>query len=233
MAEIVVAQRMYQRRGTAAEWAAANPILQAGEIGIELGPAPGDPQKVKVGNGATPWSNLGYVAGGEPVELQKTATHIQWRSTSTPTWTDLVPLVDITGPQGPQGLQGPQGPPGPSSSAYFGAVFDGGGADIAVGSQCDIRVPYGCTLTKVSLLGDVAGNLAIDIRVASYASYPPVGADSIVGTNKPALVTADKFEDAALTGWTVAVPSGAVVRFNVESCTGIKRATILIEGVRT
>ena len=62
MNEIVVAQRMWQRRGTAAEWTAADPILQAGEIGVELGAAPTAPQKVKVGNGVSKWSALGYVS---------------------------------------------------------------------------------------------------------------------------------------------------------------------------
>lgn len=52
---------------------------------------------------------------GREVELQKSATHVQWRYVGDPGWTDIVALADITGPQGeqgPQGLQGEQGLPG-------------------------------------------------------------------------------------------------------------------------
>ena len=48
---------MQQRRGTAAQWTAANPILAAGEIGFET-----DTSKFKMGNGSSTWSNLTYFA---------------------------------------------------------------------------------------------------------------------------------------------------------------------------
>lgn len=43
------------RRGTAAEWSAANPILEAGEPGLET-----DTGNIKYGDGATPWATLDY-----------------------------------------------------------------------------------------------------------------------------------------------------------------------------
>lgn len=46
------------RRGTAAEWTAANPTLAAGELGAET-----DTNKFKVGTGATAWTSLGYSTG--------------------------------------------------------------------------------------------------------------------------------------------------------------------------
>ncbi len=48
---------MQQRRGTAAQWTAANPILAAGEIGFET-----DTSKFKMGNGSSAWSSLTYFA---------------------------------------------------------------------------------------------------------------------------------------------------------------------------
>lgn len=52
------------RRGTAAEWVAANPILGVGEPGYET-----DTKKLKIGNGTDNWNTLPYLAGdsGEPV----------------------------------------------------------------------------------------------------------------------------------------------------------------------
>ena len=49
------------RRGSAAEWAAANPILAEGELGVEL-----DTNLHKIGNGITRWSDLDYGGLNEP-----------------------------------------------------------------------------------------------------------------------------------------------------------------------
>jgi hypothetical protein len=45
------------RRGTAAEWTSANPILSTGEIGFET-----DTGKFKVGSASTAWTSLAYGA---------------------------------------------------------------------------------------------------------------------------------------------------------------------------
>ena len=50
------------RRDTAANWNGADPILAQGELGLET-----DTDKLKVGDGLTPWVSLGYLiddAGG-------------------------------------------------------------------------------------------------------------------------------------------------------------------------
>ena len=53
--------RVRVRRGTAAEWTAANPTLALGEIGAET-----DTRSIKVGTGANPWTALPYyVAAGD------------------------------------------------------------------------------------------------------------------------------------------------------------------------
>lgn len=178
MADIIVAQRMYQRRGTAAEWVAANPVLQAGEIGVELS----TPPTMKIGDGVTAWNSLPYAGG--------------------------------------------------SAAAYVGATFDGGGSDIAASSQCDVYVPYAFTITRVTLLADAAGSIVIDVWRDTYGNYPPTVADKITASAPPTLSSASKGQDATLTGWTKAIAAGSTLRFNVNSCTGIKRCQIMLEGVK-
>ncbi len=46
---------MQQRRGTAAQWTAANPVLAAGEIGFET-----DTNQFKIGDGSSTWSTISY-----------------------------------------------------------------------------------------------------------------------------------------------------------------------------
>jgi hypothetical protein len=48
-------QRIQLRRDTAANWLAANPVLLAGEIGIES-----DSRRMKLGNGQDAWDELAY-----------------------------------------------------------------------------------------------------------------------------------------------------------------------------
>lgn len=50
-----MATRMQQRRGTAAQWTSADPILAAGEIGFES-----DSGQFKIGDGVNHWSDLSY-----------------------------------------------------------------------------------------------------------------------------------------------------------------------------
>lgn len=56
MAEIKVNWPVLLRRDTAANWAAKNPTLRAGEVGIET-----DTTFFKVGDGTTAWTSLKYV----------------------------------------------------------------------------------------------------------------------------------------------------------------------------
>lgn len=50
--------RFQMRKGTAAQWSAANPVLLKGEPGAEW-----DTFKLKIGDGVTAWNSLAYVGG--------------------------------------------------------------------------------------------------------------------------------------------------------------------------
>ena len=53
---------MQQRRGTAAQWTSANPILNAGEMGWES-----DTNKFKIGDGTNHWNDVGYFISGAAI----------------------------------------------------------------------------------------------------------------------------------------------------------------------
>lgn len=55
------------RRGTAARWAEVNPILALGEPGFVY-----DSNKLKIGDGVTPWNNLPYLDGTSSIEAIST-----------------------------------------------------------------------------------------------------------------------------------------------------------------
>lgn len=57
-----MANTIQHKRGTAAEWTSADPTLAAGEFGYET-----DTGKLKLGDGSTAWSTLGYFEAAEAV----------------------------------------------------------------------------------------------------------------------------------------------------------------------
>lgn len=100
-------------------WAAQNPILQRGEIGIEQ-----DTDKFKIGNGIDRWNTLPYSSGpkgdkGDKGDTGDTGPQGPYFTPSVAlngdiSWTNNGGLpnpetVNIKGPQGIQGEQGPQG----------------------------------------------------------------------------------------------------------------------------
>ena len=60
-----MAVQIQLRNDTASNWTSADPILAQGEFGIES-----DTSKVKLGDGVTSWSGLGYAPlTGTPEEI--------------------------------------------------------------------------------------------------------------------------------------------------------------------
>lgn len=57
---MAVVTQIQVRRGTASQWTSTNPTLSSGEWGYET-----DTGKVKIGNGSTAWTSLGYTGAGD------------------------------------------------------------------------------------------------------------------------------------------------------------------------
>lgn len=123
----------------------------------------------------------GTAADGREVELQKSATAIQWRYVGDATWIDLVPLADITGPDGTDGpsaydvavangfvgteaewlasLVGPEGPAGPS----------GGGGNA---TRATATIVTGSLAAGASAVGAV--DMAVGYRLYELVTNRPV-----------------------------------------------------------
>lgn len=81
------------RRGTAAQWTSTNPVLAAGEMGVES-----DTRKFKFGNGTSPWTSLAYGVGSVATE----GITIEWvdvtnKPSTFPPSTHTHPTSEITG----------------------------------------------------------------------------------------------------------------------------------------
>ena len=77
MAVKYVNARQKQRIATTQEWQNNNPVLLAGELGIES-----DSHKMKAGDGSTPYNSLPFLGGGggQPIAKQITLLASGWNN---------------------------------------------------------------------------------------------------------------------------------------------------------
>jgi hypothetical protein len=113
-------------------------------------------------------------------------------------------------------------------------LINGGGSTIVVGTYGELRIPFGCTITGWTVLGDQSGAIAIDTRKETYANYSATVPDSgdSIWSGSPPEITASGVK-ATATGLSIAVTAGDVLRWYVLSCTSITRASLTIEATRT
>ena len=120
--------------------------------------------------------------------------------------------------------------------AALGYAIDGGGDPITTGlAGMGLVVPYACTILDWTLVADVSGAIKIDIWKDTYANFPPTNADSITNGNEPEIAASGvKAQDTDLSNWTtVSVAAGDILYFNVDSCSTITKALLVMKVLRT
>lgn len=99
-----MADRIQLRRDIEANWAAVNPILMEGEIGLET-----DTNRAKLGNGIDQWLDLPYTGIAGPQGPIGPTGPEGPQGPQGDTGADST----VPGPTGPEGPEGPEGPIGP------------------------------------------------------------------------------------------------------------------------
>jgi predicted P-loop ATPase/GTPase len=90
-------------------------------------------------------------------------------------------------------------------------------------------VPYACTIQSVELVADQSGSIVIDVWRDSYQNFPPVAGDSIAGSAKPTLSSAQKSQNTTLSGWTTTLTEGQYLAFNVDSASTVTRVVLTLK----
>jgi len=86
-----MATRMQQRRGTAAQWTSANPILNAGEFGWES-----DTNKFKIGDGINHWADLDYFVDSSSTVNPSFGSSITFEGSTSDAYETTLSVVDPT-----------------------------------------------------------------------------------------------------------------------------------------
>lgn len=131
--------------------------LQATQSGLAVGPAGADGDD------------------GAEVELQKSATHIQWRHVGDVSWTNLVALADITGDSGVDGSDGAAGADGTEielqkSATHIQWRYVGGSTWTDLVALADITGPAG-TVTAENIATAAHGASADTLTDDSEISF--------------------------------------------------------------
>lgn len=107
-------------------------------------------------------------------------------------------------------------------------IIDGGGLAITTGQKGHVQVPIAGTITGWTLLADQIGSIVVDIWKDTYANFPPTLSDSIAGSEKPTLSSAQKNQDLALGTWTTSISAGDILAYNVDSAASVTRVAVIL-----
>lgn len=105
---------------------------------------------------------------------------------------------------------------------------DSGG--LSTGPYVDVFVDYDCEILSATMLANASGNAVVDIYKSTYANFPTdlTALNSIVDLAKPTLSSSDKSQDVTLTDWTKDVAAGSILRFRLDSASGINDLSVFL-----
>ena len=203
--------RIQVRRGTAAQWTAANPVLEAGEMGFES-----DTKYLKFGDGTTTWTSLAYANDPGIANL-------------TSTLTGYVELTDIGAVSGVAGLDASKNLIVPGASIIVEGATDNGFETTltVVDPTADRTITFPNATGTVALVSDITALVdgapgALDTlnelaaALADDASYAVTIANALnaLGTGKQ-----DKVTDVSDTeiGYLNGVTSGIQAQIDTKA----------------
>ena len=111
-------------------------------------------------------------------------------------------------------------------------TMDGGSSAISTGQKGFVIVPYSGTITSWMIISDTAGSIVVDVWKTDYNSYPPSVANTITGSEKPTLSSANKNRDLALSTWTTSFSAGDIFTINVDSVATVRKVTLLLQTIK-
>lgn len=113
-------------------------------------------------------------------------------------------------------------------------TVNAGSSTPSTGVSGDLYVPFACTITAWTIMADITGSIVFDVwKKAFVADSPPTVANTITASAKPTLSAAKSARSTTLTGWTTSVSDGDHIRFNIDSCSTLHFATLIITATRT
>lgn len=100
-------------------------------------------------------------------------------------------------------------------------TFDGGGVAPTAGKTAQVTLPFGGTISKWYISGDVSGSCVVDLKRS--------GSSIVGGSGNPPTLTSATSANAAPASWTSAVFSvGDIITFSLTSATTVTNINVII-----
>ncbi len=111
------------------------------------------------------------------------------------------------------------------------------GQTLSVGTFADVEIPWNCSIARWTAVAVPAGSVALDVQMCQETQYDggathPVSGDSITAGNGPAITAGNAGRDMILAGWTRSLTAGIILRFILNSVSGIQQLTVSLEVFR-
>jgi hypothetical protein len=197
-------QLIQVRSGTAAAWVSANPILAAGEPGLES-----DTGKEKRGDGATAWTSLAYITDVSRLPSSVvTATGVAGHPTSG-TWATNQSIVDANGLVWTCTAGGTPGTWEEGSAGGGSVTITSPDSTLTIGGTSSApTIVAGPSLARGTLIAPVVGPVAKTVSQPVGSSSPwtqTVTLPSMTIGNEAILFVSSGAAPVTPTGWTSAV----------------------------
>ncbi len=118
----------------------------------------------------------------------------------------------------------------PTITSSVGVNLDGQGVVLSTGQKGYVRMPYACTITGWSIVGDVSGSCVFDVWKST--GFPTV-ANTITASAKPTLTSSTATSSTTLTGWNTTVNAGDIIGWNLDSVSTLTRAILQLTITKT
>ena len=118
-------------------------------------------------------------------------------------------------------------------TSTIGFSFDGASSVPEVNKAAFVRLPWAFTIQDVSILATPLGSIRFDLWATPFTSGQlPKRENSITGSAPPALVAANTYYAATLTGWTTSFASNMNFAANIDSISVVTWAVLELTVLR-
>ena len=155
------------------------------------------------------------------------------------TYSIVANIKGSDGAAGADGADGADGAPGSAGTTQIVVEIDGNGNVITTGLKGFLPLKFAGTITSATLVADRAGAIVVDIWKCTYAQFDagathPVTGDKITSSTPPTITASNtKAQDTTLASWTTTFADGDLYGFNVNSCTTIQKAWLILAITRS
>jgi hypothetical protein len=114
-------------------------------------------------------------------------------------------------------------------TGVFGITMDGAGSPPTLGIKGYVTVPYNCTITGWSIIGNAVGSVQMALCFSAGATIPDPVTDIITDSTPITLASEQIAESTAVSAWATALTANGTLAFKLLSASGCTQISVQIQ----